>query len=899
MAESPSLINQTISHYRVLERLGGGGMGVVYKAEDTRLHRFVALKFLPDDVAKDQQALARFQREAQATSALNHPHICTLHDIGHQDGVVFLVMELVEGDTLEQRLNKGPLPSEQTIRYGAQIADALANAHKLGFTHRDLKPANIMLTKSGAKLMDFGLAKQSATSPLAAALTEMTADQSKLTGDGMLVGTFQYMAPEQLEGKEADARTDIFALGEVLYEMATGMPAFSGKSRASLIASILTTEPQSITQLQPLTPPVLERIVKKCLAKDPDERWQSASDLASELKWLADSGLRTAAQPAAQSPLHRATIPWVLAVLALCAAATVTIVHLHQRPVAASVIRSLIAPEEGTSPLFTGDFAGPMVIAPDQTALAFVASPEKGAPLLWVRKLNALHARSLPATEGATFPFWSPDSRFLGFFAGGKLKTVSTEGGAPFEVCDAPTPRGGTWSSQGVIVFAPSYLGTLSQVPATGGVPRPVTILDKSRHDSHRWPHFLPDGDHFLYLAVSHSGSHPNDSVYFSALNGKENHLVLRGHSEAKYSAGRLLYEHDGVLMAQRFDPASGVLKGEAERLAEDVLQDSTTWKATFDASGDALLAYATGGIIPAQPMWYDRTGKELGAAGSKAFNLNSVRISPDGTKVVTESGETNADVWVYDLKRNVNTRLTFASTGASTSPVWSPDGRWIAYVGVRSPSPSSPPTVNAIYRKPANGGGQEELLVEGDSPNKILDDWSPDGNSLLFTVGDTAATGQIWMVPLTGEHKAVPLIQGNFVAAWPRFSPDGHWIAYSSTESSRPEVYVIPFHGGTGKWQISNTGGTGPVWRPDGKELFYWSADNSLMSVEISLQTGVVELGTARALAHWNSPIGNIGMSNPLDVTKDGQRFIAVAVGQQPSRPITLVTNWDAELKK
>jgi len=434
-------------------------------------------------------------------------------------------------------------------------------------------------------------------------------------------------------------------------------------------------------------------------------------------------------------------------------------------------------------------------------------------------------------------------------------------------------------------------------VPPTGGVPEPLTVLDKSKHDSHRWPRFLPDGDHLLYLAVSHSARDLNDGIYLGSLDGKENRLLLRAHTNAVYASGRLLYDRDGVLMAQRMDPVTGWLHSEVERVAEDVLQDNTTWKATFDASGSALLAYATGGIVPAQPMWYDRTGKELGSAGPQAFNLNSVRLSPDGTKLATESGEAVGDVWVYDLKRNVNTRLTFG-TGASSSPLWSPDGQWIAYVGVRTPASSSASTANAIYRKPANGAGPEEMLLEGENSNRILDDWSPDGRSLLFTTGDAAATGDIWVAPLVGQRQPVPLVQGNFVAGWARFSPDGHWIAYSSTESGRPEVYVIPFGGKSGKWQISSSGGTGPVWRRDGKELFYWSADNSLISVSLSLKTGVVEVGTSQVLTHWNRPIGNIGISNPLDVTKDGQRFVAVAVGRQPSRPITLVTNWDAELK-
>ena len=880
-----------IGPYEIQSPLGAGGMGEVYRARDTRLDRDVAIKVLPTNLSSDPSLKQRLEREAKAVSKLSHPHICTLHDIGHQDGVDYLVMEYLEGETLEQRLLKGPLLPEQTLRYSAQIADALAKAHKLGITHRDLKPSNIMLTKSGAKLMDFGLAKQSGVAPLAAALTEMTMEHSKLTGEGMIVGTFQYMAPEQLEGKEADARTDIFALGEVIYEMATGRPAFSGKSRASLIAAILTSEPPPIGQLQPLSPPALERVVKKCLAKDPDDRWQSASDLASELKWMVEGGSQAgAAAPVASKRKHRETMAWALAAVGLCVASVVMGLYLRNNAKPSAVVRSLIAPEEGTFPILTGDFAGPPVLSPDGTAMAFVAAREQGAVFLWVRPLNALHARALAGTEGATFPFWSADSRSLGFFAGGKLKTVPVEGGTPSEVCVAPIGRGGSWNAEGTIVFSPDFQSTLMQVPSSGGTPKPVTVMDTAKHDSHRWPYFLPDGKHFLYLAVIHgNGRDPNDAIYLASLDGKENRLVMRGLTNVSYAAGRLLFMRDTALIAQPFDPRTGVLRGEAERLAEDVLWDGTVWRAAFDVSGGGLLAYASGGVTPWQATWYDRSGKQLSAAGEKVFNLFSVRLSPDGGRLATESGETNGEIWIYDLRRQVNTRLTFGP-GASSSPVWSPDGQWIAYTGVRGK--------NNLYRKPANGMGQEELLLEGDGTGRNPFDWSPDGKSLLFGVGDLSAIGKIWVLPLAGDRKPVPLTQNSFVTFSARFSPDGHWVAYSSNESGRPEVYVMPFGGGAGKWQISAAGGTQPVWRRDGKELFYWSAENTLMSAPITLKAGVVEVGAAHQLFRFSNPVGIVGIISPYDVTTDGQRFILISTPQQTPRPVALVTNWTAELK-
>ena len=875
--------------YEILAPLGAGGMGEVYRARDARLDREVAIKVLPAHLSSDAALKQRLEREAKAVSKLSHPHICTLHDIGHQDGVDFLVMEYLEGETLEQRLLKGPVPPEQTLRYAGQIADALAKAHKVGITHRDLKPANVMLTRSGAKLMDFGLAKQAGLAPLAAALTEMTMEQKKLTGEGTIVGTFQYMAPEQLEGKEADARTDIFAFGELLHEMVTGKPAFSGKSRASLIAAILTAEPPPITQLQPLTPSALERVVKKCLAKDPDERWQSASDLATELKWLAEGGSQ-AGLPATtvSSSKHRERVAWSAAAFALIASVILVAAYFGDSTKTTPVVRSLISVEEGTFPIMTGDFAGPPTVSPDGNAVAFVAAREQGAVLLWVRPLNSIHARALTGTEGATFPFWSPNSRTLGFFAGGKLKTVPVDGGTPSEICAAPIGRGGTWGTQGTIVFSPDFQSVLEQVPATGGTPTAATVMDKSKHDSHRWPLFLPDGKHFLYLAVVHANPTDNsDGIYMASPDGKENHLVMRGYTNVAYAAGRLVFTRDNTLMAQPFDPKTGTLHGEAERLSDDVLLDQTTWRAQFDASGSSVLVYGSGGLTPWQAVWYDRSGKEIGPAGEKVFNLLSLRLSPDGARLATEAGESQSEIWIYDRNRAVNTRLTFGPS-QNSSPVWSPDGQWIAYAGVRSK--------NGLYRKPANGMGHEEMLFEGDAATRNPFDWSSDGKFLLFGEGDGSVKGKLWALPLTGDRKPIPLSQDTYVVNSAKFSPDGHWVTYSSNESGRLEVYVMPFGGGTGKWQVSTTGGSQPLWR--GKEMFYWSQDNTLMSVPIALKPEGVEVGASRLLFRFNNPIGTVGIVSPYDVSADGQRFVLITTPEHTPRPITLVTNWTAELK-
>jgi hypothetical protein len=500
--------------YEIIAPLGAGGMGEVYRARDKRLDRDVAIKVLAGNLSSDPNLRQRLEREAKAVSKLSHPNICTLHDIGHQDGIDYLVMELVEGETLEQRLIKGSLPTEQTIRYSAQIADALAKAHKLGFTHPDLKPANIMLTKAGAKLMDFGLAKQLNKDPLASALTEMTVEQSKLTTDGMLVGTFQYMAPEQLEGKEADARTDIFALGELIYEMATGKPAFAGKSRASLIAAILTTEPMPITQLQPMTPLAVERVARKCLAKDPDERWQSASDLASELKWIADSGSQAGA---IASSVRKRSVQglWVGSGCVLLAALIGWgVARRGYQGIPAPVVRFALPPPETSA--IMGEA---MAFSPDGSKLAFVASTPGGQDQIWIRALDSNDLKPLSGTEGSVYPCWSPNGKYLGFFADGKLKVISNVGGTARVLCDAASPRGGSWNADDVILFVPHWESGVYQISAQGGEARPVTTL---RHDqnSHRFPSFLPDNKHFLYFVMAATPA--VEGLYLASLDGTQ-----------------------------------------------------------------------------------------------------------------------------------------------------------------------------------------------------------------------------------------------------------------------------------------------------------------------------------------------------------------------------------------
>jgi len=708
--------------YEIVSRLGAGGMGEVYRARDTRLERDVAVKVLPANLSSDPSLRQRLEREAKAVSRLSHPHICTLHDIGHQDGVDFLVMELVEGETLEHRLTRGPLPPEQAIRCAAQIADALAKAHKLGITHRDLKPSNVMLTKSGAKLMDFGLAKESGPAPLATALNEMTADQAKLTVEGTIVGTFQYMAPEQLEGKEADARTDIFALGEVIYEMTTGKPAFSGKSRASLIAAILTTEPPPIAQLRPMTPPALERVVRKCLSKDPDERWQSARDIKTNLEWIAEG-----ADPAASSTLKRSPwrerVAWMLGLASLSALAFFATGHYRAPSTGEPVRFSVYPPEKAV-------FSGPpnitvpvpqFALSPDGRALVFVANPSGADPVIWLRSIDQVTARPLPGTERAQLPFWSPDSRWVAFFAEGKLKKIPVAGGPVQVLADVADAFGGSWGPDDSIIFG-KLSSSIFRVSSGGGVVTSVTKVD-SIQKAHRWPQFLPDGRHFLFNVQG--GDPERRGTYVGSLDGGTQEFLARTGSSAAYaSPGYLLYVDGDTLLGQTFDAARLELRGEPFTIAEHVGR-STGFNVGASASGTGMLAYAAAVLHRGRLTWFDRSGNSLNSVGVDG-DYTDFRLSPNSQTLavsLVDPKAWNPDIWLIDLARGGSSRFTFG-TELSAAPVWSPDGARIVFRTVRN-------GLTALYEKSAGGGGTEtpmltsetQLAAGIDSPNFVCSD--------------------------------------------------------------------------------------------------------------------------------------------------------------------------------
>jgi len=869
--------------YEIQSALGAGGMGEVYRARDTRLERDVAIKVLPGSLSSDLNLRQRLEREAKAVSKLSHPHICTLHDVGHQDGVDFLVMELVEGETLEQRLSKGPLPPEQTLRIASQIAEALAKAHKLGITHRDLKPGNVMLTKTGAKLMDFGLAKQSGPAPLAAALTEMTMEQAKLTSEGMLVGTFQYMAPEQLEGKEADARADIFALGELIYEMATGKPAFSGKSRASLIAAILTTEPPPMAGLQPMTPVGLERVVKKCLAKDPDERWQSASDLAAELKWIAEGGAEVGAarQAVAGHPKWQ-RVSWILAgafFLLTLAGGMAWWTASHQRQPAMSFSAAV--------PFAANDLA----LSPDGRVLAMVGyyAPTNDY-ILWTHEVGSRKTTSLEGTHGASFPFWSPDGRSIGFFADGKVKKIDASGGLVQVLCGAPNGRGGAWNRDDTVIFAPDALGPLLRVSSSGGTPVELTKVDTARAEvGHRWPVFLPDQRHFLYLAANFSGRAGINAIYVGSLDSNEKKFVVNTSSNAFYSEpGYLVYMRDQTLVAQPFDLRNFSLSGEPHTLTDEVLYFPQVYRAVFSVAGPQVLVAQTGkGVYLSQLTWFDRNGKTVGLSGKPSWYAN-VKLSPDGRRIATDQTDQdgrNVDLWVQDPARDTTTRLTF-DPALDTTPTWSPDGRKLVYSSNRS--------LNfKLYLKNADGSGSDEEIAEvgGDAFNSL--DWSRDGKYIL-----TRRRNELWYLTLA-DRTLKPLVQGWLVKA-AQFSPDGRWVAYASNESGSMEVYVTPFPSGNGKWQVSSGGGQEPKWRRDGKELFYLSPDSKMMAAPVS--TGAsFESGSPAALfqTHRRQAISSQDTFS-YDVSADGQRFlIATQLDESATAPLSVFLNWTSAMEK
>ena len=890
-AEETVMLNpgSKLGPYEITGAIGAGGMGEVYRARDTRLGRDVAIKILPQHLTAKTNVKQRFEREARAISSLQHPNICTLYDVGHQDGTNFLVMEYLEGETLADRLAKGPLPSEQVLKIGIEICEGLEKAHRQGVVHRDLKPGNIMLTKTGAKLLDFGLAKPLDVAPVAS-MTAMTTSSKAMeaakpvTAEGTIVGTFQYMSPEQLEGKEADERSDIFALGAVLYEMATGRRAFEGKSQTSVIAAILEREPPSISSLQPMSPPQLDRVVKLCLAKDPDERIQSAHDVRLQLEWIGEGGSQAGipTQVVARGK-NRERIAWTAAALMVMVALALAYGFVVRAPQAALSLRASILP-----PTNTWFLAFNFAISPDGTHLAFAATDPNGKNTLWVRSLFASSAQQIQGTEGAIYPFWSPDNRHIGFFAEGKLKTVDIASGAVQTLCDARAGRGGTWNRNGVIVFAPEIFGPLYQISEAGGVPAAVTKISRpGSGQGHRWPDFLPDGRHFLYdVEWSAEKDAQQNGIYAGSLDGGAPKLISSELSgNVSFASGQLLYVRDRSLMAQPFNPDRLEFTGPAVSIAEqDIPTDLGFLHSAYSVSQSGVLMLQSLADSISNLEWFDASGKELGRL--PAFTgYGQPRISPDGRFVAFDSDDDHngkSYVRIYDVQRGISTRLT--EGGSETTPTWSPNGSEITYIGGLNNNPGSMYYGNAyaLYQIPADGSGPPRMLLKGQKFG--FGDWSRDGH---FVYSDFSE-GLPFVAAYSATDQKTTKISS--VGAEAHISPDGKWVACTSEE-----ILIFKFPGPGVRIQVSNGGGAQPVWSRDGKHLFYIALDKKMMEADFDPLKGTAS--APRVLFQTRIIAPNF-IGTQYDVAPDG-RFLINSLSAERSSPLTLITNWPAMLKR
>ncbi len=872
-----------LGHYEVLAPIGAGGMGEVYKARDTRLNRQVAVKVLPEHVSHDAERKQRFEREAQTIASLDHPNICVLYDVGHEAGIDFLVMEYLEGQTLGDKLQKGPLPLDEALEYAIQITSALEKAHRKGVIHRDIKPANIMITAAGAKVLDFGLAKLRAAESSGGELLSGMPTGRSVTVSGSILGTIQYMAPEQIEGEEITPRTDIFAFGAVLYEMITGRKAFKGKSQASLMASILEHQPLPIADTQPAMPRSLDHLIRTCMAKESDQRWQTCADLGIQLRWIAERAEDDASsgRPAVRSRL----LVSIIAVLAALAVTASGLLIFRPKPSPPQPVRFEL-------PLNSGS-PNQIAISPDGRTLAAIAQ-NGGETSIWIRRLDQTEPQLLKNTNGVSFPFWSPDGRNLGFFADGKLKRIDVSGGPPQALSDAPNGRGGTWNRDGVILFSPTANGPLLRVPASGGQAAPVSALEKSRQETaHLFPQFLPDGKHFIFLA---NAQKPEDkAIYAGSLDSKETKRTVATGFKAMYvEPGYLLFVREDSLMAQPFNAASLELKGDPFPVAEKIGRYGGNLVAGFSVSDSGTLMYRSGDASTRQMSFVDRSGGKTQPLAMPGTYWNPV-LSPDGKRIAFEEspGSGTEDIWVLDLIRQTKSRLTF-DAAADSHPVWSPDGSQIVFDSNRNGG------VWNLYQKSSGGAGDDKLLLRT-VKNKVAESWSMDGKYIVYNETDPGTLDDIWVLPLTGDQKPFPVIKTPVDEYGGQLSPDSKWIAYTGLDTGRPEIYIQDFPPSGAKYQISNMGAVQPRWSRNGKELFFLAggANGELMSVDVEVGLGadkkpVLKAGLPKKILTFNLLLDRTN----YDPSPDSQHFLISSTVETALSPLNIVLNWVNAIK-
>ena len=868
--------------YEIVAALGAGGMGEVYRARDTRLDRFVAIKILPSHLSCNPELKSRFEREARTLSSLTHPHICHLYDVGSQASVEFLVMELLEGETLAQHLQRGRLPLNELLRIGAEITDALATAHRLGVTHRDLKPSNIMLTKGGSKLMDFGLAKPSAVgaviapSSSGAATATLQSPATPISTVGMVVGTIHYMSPEQIEGKEADARSDVFALGAVLYEMATGHRAFEGKSHLSVASAILHQDPLPLTTVQPASSSSLDYVIRTCLAKDPDERFQNAHDVKLQLSWLLQSG-GAAPQPSSTEPR-----PWrQMGVIIGLAAASVIVLALllfkviSNRPAGSTfgtVRFSIVLPPRQELAV---DTTQAVVLSPEGKHLAYVAA-ENGVPHLYVRRLDQFNTTEIPDSEGATFPFFSPNGDWVAFFSQGKLKKAPAEGGNPAVICELPTFFGGTWTPQDIIVVAvPSY--GLATVPATGGALQKVPMTFKEPLYA-QGPAWLAGGE---WIGFTDYYAATRRVMAVNLASG-EVRALLNNAQGPSFAADQLVYYWAGAMWAVPFDADKVAIQGSAVQVASGVTEDNFVGEAS--ASGNGVLAYAPGpvGNFLRNLYFVNRSGVEQKLDVAAAGYIDPA-ISPDGKRIVMAVQYISAqELAVYERDRGALMRVV-ANGALNNAPVWTPDGKDLLFDSVGTSQK------RGIYRVAADGSSAPRLILETTINSHIT---SVAGSYAVVMVNDPVTSADLWLLSLGNQPNMRPFKQTTAAERQGTLSPDGRWIAYASNESGRSEIYVEPVPGPGGRWQISTNGGEQPRWVRNGREIVYRNG-TKMMGAAVQIQPTFV---AAKPVELFDRRFDRGGSVAGYDVTPDGQTFVMTRSEQANPTEIRVVVGWSAD---